>query len=167
MKRLFQFIVSVMVIHFLVSGCASIVGKTNYPITINSQPDRAQIRIIDETGKAVFEGNTPTTVTLKSGRGYFKGHNYTISFKKEGYNDYQTEIHRGISGWYIAGNLVFGGLIGWLIVDPLTGAMWTLPPDVSATLTSKTSLNDRDEGIRILSLNQLPAEMQGQLIRIH
>jgi len=30
--------------------------------------------------------------------------------------------------WYLAGNIVFGGIAGWLIVDPLTGAMWRLSP---------------------------------------
>ena len=30
-----------------------------------------------------------------------------------------------LNGWYI-GNVVFGGLIGLLIVDPETGAMWRL-----------------------------------------
>lgn len=32
-----------------------------------------------------------------------------------------------MNGWYI-GNLLFGGIIGLLIVDPATGAMWTLIP---------------------------------------
>jgi hypothetical protein len=166
MRNWFQLVVTATMIVSLVSGCASIVGKTNYPITINSQPDHAQIRITDETSKAVFEGNTPTTVTLKSGRGYFKGHNYTIFFKKEGYDDFQTEIHRGVSGWYIAGNLIFGGLIGWLIVDPLTGAMWTLPPEINVTLPAKTAMDNERGDLRIISLNELPAEMRSYLVRI-
>ena len=29
-----------------------------------------------------------------------------------------------MNGWYL-GNIIFGGLIGALIVDPATGAMWT------------------------------------------
>ena len=37
-------------------------------------------------------------------------------------------------GWYIGGNILVGGLIGWFIVDPLTGAMYTLPKEVNADL---------------------------------
>lgn len=33
-----------------------------------------------------------------------------------------------MDGWYF-GNILFGGLIGFLIVDPATGAMYTLKPD--------------------------------------
>lgn len=29
----------------------------------------------------------------------------------------------GINGWYL-GNLLFGGLLGWVIIDPITGAMY-------------------------------------------
>lgn len=33
------------------------------------------------------------------------------------------------AGWCSAGNVVVGGLIGRLIVDPITGAMWNLGPE--------------------------------------
>ena len=39
---------------------------------------------------------------------------------------YTSKIPYDVSGWYAGGNLFFGGLIGYLIVDPMTGAMWTL-----------------------------------------
>jgi hypothetical protein len=32
-----------------------------------------------------------------------------------------------IDGWYW-GNLLIGGIIGMVFVDPLTGAMWKLDP---------------------------------------
>ncbi|MDB4525936.1 hypothetical protein N9065_03445 [Akkermansiaceae bacterium] len=31
--------------------------------------------------------------------------------------------------WY-AGNIIFGGILGVLVVDPATGAMWQLPKEV-------------------------------------
>jgi hypothetical protein len=39
-----------------------------------------------------------------------------------------------MDGWYI-GNILFGGLIGILIVDPLTGAMWKLDDVVYGNLS--------------------------------
>jgi len=34
------------------------------------------------------------------------------------------------------GNIIFGGLVGMIVVDPLTGAMWDLEPaDIEQPLT--------------------------------
>jgi hypothetical protein len=38
-----------------------------------------------------------------------------------------------MDGWYI-GNILFGGVIGFLIVDPATGAMWKLGDPVYGNL---------------------------------
>lgn len=39
-----------------------------------------------------------------------------------------------MDGWYM-GNLLFGGFIGFLIVDPATGAMWKLDDNVYGNLS--------------------------------
>jgi hypothetical protein len=147
-------------------GCASIVGKTQYPVRVTSQPDQADIAIVDETGAAVFRGRTPTTVTLKTRAGYFKGKDYTVTFTKNGYATHTAQIRRGASKWYIFGNLVFGGLVGWLIVDPATGAMWTLQEDVNATLEPlKISKMDNGE-LRIGLMDDIPPALRARLKRI-
>ncbi len=46
--------------------------------------------------------------------------------KKEGYVKQVVSIESRVDGWYIVGNLFFGGLLGYLIIDPATGTMWTL-----------------------------------------
>jgi hypothetical protein len=66
----------------LVASCASIVGKSVYPVAITSQPDQADISITDETGKTIFTGKTPTTVTLNTKAGYFSGKDYTVTFTR-------------------------------------------------------------------------------------
>ena len=68
------------------------------------------------------------TVTLKKGRGYFKPENYTVRFTKEGFQPRELKCEGEVNGWYF-GNIIFGGLIGLLAVDPATGAMYTLKPD--------------------------------------
>jgi len=148
-------------------GCASIVGKSLYPVTINSDPDGANITIVDETGKATYTGKTPTTVTLEAKAGYFKGKDYTVTFSKEGYTKYSAQIKRGVSGWYIGGNILFGGLIGWLIIDPMTGAMWTLDKDVKAVLSRETSgSSERDDSLRIVSIDNVPDSLRTKMVRI-
>ena len=37
------------------TGCATIVGKDVFPLTINSNPDGANIVIVDESGKRCFQ----------------------------------------------------------------------------------------------------------------
>jgi hypothetical protein len=84
-----------------------------------------------------------------------------------GYDSHTAAIRRGVDGWYIGGNLVFGGLIGWLIVDPLTGAMWTLQKDVNVTLTPASSSLNSQSGLRVMSLNDVPVQLRNCLVRVY
>ncbi len=130
----------VVVLSLALAGCASIVGQSMFPLTINSNPNGSNILVKDEYGREVFSGTTPSTVTLTAGESYFHAKSYTVTFSKPGYADQYAVVKSEISGWYF-GNIVFGGLIGMLIVDPITGKMWKLPPNVTANLTEKTALN--------------------------
>ena len=67
--------------------------------------------------------------------GYFKPENYQIKASKDGYATQYTPIDSHISNWYWFGNLVFGGLIGWFIVDPLTGDMYYLDEVATVNMT--------------------------------
>lgn len=167
MRKIVNSFVSVFLSIALLAGCASIVSKSMYPVNINSSPEGAEITITDEAGNNVYTGQTPTTVTLKTKRGYFKGKNYTVTFKKTGYDSHSAVISRKTDGWYIYGNLLFGGLIGWLIIDPATGAMWKLKEDVSATLTTQTaSLNTEEQSIKIVRLEDVPEDLRDKMISI-
>lgn len=120
------------------AGCATIVGQSG-PETLNirSNPDQAAVSITDETGTKIFEGRTPTMLSLEKKKGYFVGKKYSVTLAKEGFSNYLTSVDTRVNGWYIGGNLVFGGLVGWLLVDPATGAMWTLEKnEINATLVS-------------------------------
>lgn len=151
----------------LTSGCASIVSKSSYPVTINSTPEQANITITDEKGEKVFAGQTPTTVTLDTKAGYFKGKSYNVTIAKEGYSEQTIMIKSEMDGWYI-GNLLFGGLVGMLIVDPLTGAMWKLEPqDVNANLVESTSSLDTSEmALQVVLLEDVPENLRVNMIRV-
>lgn len=110
------------------TGCASIISGTTDQVSLNSTPAGADFEIADENRLLVHSGRTPSTVTLPKSDGYFDAQEYTVKFTKPGYEDQTATIGAGLNGWYI-GNLLFGGLIGMLAVDPATGAMWTLEPD--------------------------------------
>lgn len=118
------------------TGCASIISQTDYPVSMNSSPDAASFTVTNANGQTLHTGTTPALVTLPSSSGYFAPEKYRITFNKPGYAE-QTELLRGkLNNWYF-GNLVFGGLLGLLVVDPLTGAMWELPNTLSTTLPKR------------------------------
>ncbi|WP_457571549.1 PEGA domain-containing protein [Desulfovulcanus sp.] len=148
----------------VLTGCASIVSKSEYPVSISSNPEEAEITIVNRAEETVFKGKTPATVVLKAGAGFFKGENYTVTFKKDGYATHTAQIKRGVDGWYIVGNLIFGGVVGWLIVDPATGAMWTLK-NLHVDLAPQTSLNQNQ--IHIVTINDIPEQLRSKMIRIH
>ncbi|MBD8569411.1 hypothetical protein IFT86_10340 [Pseudomonas syringae] len=119
---------------FAVTGCASIVSDSKYPVALTSSPSGAAYEIFNESGISVRSGVTPDEVTLRAGAGYFDGEKYTVTYRKDGYTSSTQTLESGIDGWYW-GNIVIGGLIGMLIVDPATGAMYTLPEKINSTLT--------------------------------
>lgn len=117
----------------LLSGCATIFNGTTQTISVNSEPDGATTTIQNTAGEKLHVGTTPFTVTLKRGAGYFRAETYKLSFEKPGFAPLELEISGSLSGWYI-GNILFGGLIGMIAVDPVTGAMFSLPDTVKGTL---------------------------------
>ena len=108
-------------------GCASIVHSGNRPVIIDSNPQGALVTIMDKKGEVVTSQATPFTAKLDPRGGYFQGQKYTATFELTGYATSQAPIHPQLSPWYF-GNIVLGGLIGLIIIDPLTGSMWNLRP---------------------------------------
>ncbi|WP_438437384.1 hypothetical protein [Kluyvera sichuanensis] len=114
---------------FGLTGCATIVGDNTQTVQVNSNPEGAKFDIKDEKGMVITSGTTPQSVVLdKSDGSYFGGKDYQITFSKEGYTPSTLPIKHSANGWYIGGNLLFGGLIGYLLVDPFNGGMYSLKP---------------------------------------
>ena len=136
MNKVFAFFIMLGV--FVMTGCATIVGDDSQLVQINSNPAGAAFEIKDDSGRVVAQGKTPQGVTLaKSDGSYFGKKSYQIMFTKEGVQPVTLPIKASANGWYIGGNIVFGGLIGWLAVDPFNGGMYTLKPkEINPTLAS-------------------------------
>ncbi len=81
---------------------------------------------------------TPFVAKLDVKYGYFKSQTYRLDFELAGHSAASALLDSKISGWYWA-NLLFGGLVGMLIVDPLTGAMFNFEPEkVEQTLADSS-----------------------------
>lgn len=152
----------------LSAGCASIVSKSKYPLTVKSTPENASISITDKHGVEVFKGQTPAVVRLKSGAGFFSKAEYHVKFSAPGYSEKIIPIRSKLNGWYF-GNIVFGGLIGLLIIDPATGAMYKIDAkEVNETLNkSGASAALGNSELKIIGLNEVPASLKSSLVRIN
>lgn len=155
----------------LLGGCATIAGDKTQLLPIVSVPDEASVLVTDERGVNVFKGNTPTSVVLqKSDGSYWGKKSYTVKISKPGYATQMIPVTAHANGWYIGGNIIFGGLIGWFIVDPLNGAMYTLSPEkISAVMDEGTTHNNRGEdgSISIVLIQDVPPALREQMQRIN
>jgi hypothetical protein len=153
-------------------SCASIVKGGSQKIFINSSPAEATVKVRDQRGNGIITSATPATLTLQKGDGYFGSASYSIEISKPGYQTQNVTLTGSLNGWYIAGNLVIGGLIGWLIVDPISGAMWTMSPEgVNVSLAGEVppKVTDNKENaidIKIVLLEDVPENVKAQLVRI-
>ena len=107
----------------VVVSCASIIHGSRQDISVNSVPSGAKVMV-----KGVHMATTPAVIELKR-----KESNIILRFEKEGYEPVEIALNRSVDGW-IAGNIVFGGLIG-LAIDFIDGAAYKLnPSEVDAVL---------------------------------
>jgi hypothetical protein len=149
----------------LSTGCASIVSKTSWPVSFQSNPSAATVSIVNKKGVEVFKGKTPTAVRLKSGAGFFSKESYVVTISKDGYETKKTSLECKLNGWYF-GNILLGGIIGMLIVDPATGAMYKLDQeDVYLTLKAESS-QAQVRSLHILNLKDIPADLQQRLVKL-
>lgn len=99
------------------SNCCTIIHGDTQDISVNSQPSGAKVIV-----RGVHMATTPAVIELKR-----KESNIVLRFEKEGYEPVEIALKRGTDSW-IAGNIIFGGVIG-LIVDFANGAAYKLSPE--------------------------------------
>ena len=131
LSRAFAFL-SLPFVLLATTGCATILGGGgNKTIEVSSVPSGQSVEIRNKSGNVVHTGVTPFTVTVPRGKGWFNPERYTFKVSPAGY---EQVVPSELNMWYF-GNLVFGGLIGMVIVDPLTGAMFDFPSRLKLSAT--------------------------------
>ena len=157
----FLFFISVILIF---PGCATIVSHSTWPFSVDSNPPGAKVSITNKHGKEIFTGKTPTALRLKSGAGFFTKESYVITLALSGYEPRKINVECKINGWYF-GNILIGGLIGLLIVDPATGAMYKIDGD--GILENLTKSGDTSASLKILEKSQVSKDLESRLVRIN
>jgi hypothetical protein len=117
--------IGILLLLALPLGCATLVRGNETVITFHSAPAGASFRVVEPDGSTTYEGTTPATVSLSTRGGYFRPASYTVLTRLEGYRSKRTEIRAEFDG-LLFGNvpLLLPGVVGFLFVDPYTGAMW-------------------------------------------
>ncbi|CAH2032185.1 tetratricopeptide repeat protein [Trichlorobacter ammonificans] len=122
MKRILFCCLALSVLYL--NGCASIVSSSARNVTITTEPDQATVEIVNQHDKiSILKATTPHTLNMDASAGFFQPARYTVKLSKDGYIPMEKQLRAGLNGWYF-GNVVFGGLLGILVIDPATGAMW-------------------------------------------
>lgn len=150
------------------TGCATIVHSGPRAISVASSPSGAKVSIYDRSNALVQTNTTPFVARLSTKAGYFKGQTYRLVFELPGHANAEVNLGSSVSGWYF-GNLLIGGLIGMLIVDPMTGAMYNLTPDKIEQHLSDTQaevIRDR-AGFLVVLASQTTEREREQMVRVN
>lgn len=107
------------------SGCSTIMNDRMTPVDVLSEPSGQRYSITDQDGAHVTKGVTPDRVTLDAAAGIFDGQTYQVAYE----DGSTTELNSRVTGWYWVGFCI--SVVSGLLVDPLTGDMFTLPSEVS------------------------------------
>ena len=100
------------------TGCASIVSETDYPVTFDAKEGQ-KYTVKNELGQNVFTGSGNEIQVLKAGGGW-NCMDYSVVTDCG-----TTPVNSSVDPW-VFGNIFLGGILG-LIVDPSTGAACELP----------------------------------------
>ena len=83
-----------------------------------------------------------------------------------GYDEKIVTIDFKLNGWYF-GNLLIGGVLGMLFIDPLTGAMWKIQdPVVDETLDRAATASVQAPELNIVNIADVSAALKTRLIKI-
>jgi hypothetical protein len=149
-------------------GCATIVHSGPRTIPVASTPSGAKVSIYDRSNVMVSTNTTPFMATLPTKYRYFKGQSYRLVFELPGHTAAEVKLESSMSGWYL-GNLLFGGIIGMLIVDPLTGAMYNLSPEkIEQSLSPAHAKVIQDgEGLMVILTSEATPGELAAMVRVN
>jgi hypothetical protein len=163
-----MFVMATMGAFAALTGCATIVHGGPRAISVGSSPSGAKVSIYDRSNVLVQTNTTPFVAQLNTKYGYFKGQTYRLVFELPEHATAEVKLNSSLSGWYF-GNLIFGGLIGMLIVDPLTGAMYNLTPEkIEQPLSPAQAQVIRErKGLLVVLASQATAHERAQMVRLN
>lgn len=115
MKRIVM-LLGLIAVFLTFNGCAALFNRKEVAVPISSTPNGAKVYV-----NGNYVGTSPVEVNLSV------RDSYTVSFKKEGYEDRTYFINNSVGGGWVVLD-VLGGFIP-IIVDAATGSWYELSTD--------------------------------------
>jgi hypothetical protein len=147
------------------SSCATIFGRSSYPVSVHTEPSGSNISITDKKGREVYKGKSPSTVMLKSSAGFFSKAEYQVKITANGYDEQIIPVLYKLNGWYF-GNILIGGLVGMLIIDPATGAMWKLDTRPIFVTLDRSTVSVTEPTLKIMDIKDVPESIKTSLVKL-
>jgi len=123
MSRLF--VLSLLVSLLTLQSCATSRSTNTYTIHLQSEPAGASMVVSDRTHQIIHTTQSPDSIVVKSGAGYFKRSKYTVTANTPGYLPSTEKIEFEVDKkYYLNFFTSFFMPVAFLIIDPITGAMW-------------------------------------------
>ncbi len=144
MARGWQTMAALAIVGMMTSGCATIVHLgSDEELSVSSEPSGAKV-VIDGTER----GMTPLATKVERKK------DHAVVLTKEGFEESQSRVESHISSW-IAGNVIFGGLVG-ILVDVMSGGGYTIEPDKVAVTLKPVEGGGSSPAPSLSSLTQSP-----------
>lgn len=125
------------------SGCATIFSGTTQDVAIRTTPG-AKYSVTNAGGDEVASGEVGEDALAKMNlvrrAGYFSPQAYRVNLTKAGHRPRNVSVEPGMNPWYFM-NILIGGFVGMVIVDPLTGAMYRMVPTTEDAPLTPTGEN--------------------------
>ena len=86
----------------------------------------ARVDVYDRAGASVFEGATPCSLVVDHGASFFVPAEYRVVVSPADGAPRETLVGASVNPWYAENTLIPGGLVGALLVDPPTGAVYRM-----------------------------------------
>lgn len=125
-------IIPIILLLILTTGCASITGTRNQPISVIATHEGkpisgAHCNLINDKGS--WHVSTPGSVVVQKAYG-----DLAVSCKKGNYSG--SQVFKSANEGAVWGNLLLGGVIGYA-VDSSSGAGFSYPPTMNVNLICK------------------------------
>jgi len=144
----------------------------DFPAPLPAEPDkpmeRAAVVITDERGFKVLQKWTPTVMSLPNDP-LAQRKSYRIMISLEGTPSHERQLTAKRDGWYIRGSRVFAESIGGLIVDPQTGAMYTVSTQDAGNVFAEAvaqSSGNLASGTFLVLLSDVPQPLRAKMTRV-
>lgn len=171
--------VAITVVAVALTGCTTIVNHVvsninhviGAPSAKKSQPGLtkhasigAKVTVVKRGEKPVFDGAPPTQIVLGAkARHGWKVTGCTIKISMHGYYSEKLALKKTADGWHVDAYVGLGKVIGWFVLNPANGGIYTLSPDQLRIASSENGQYQPDiNRISVVTIDSVPKSLKSK-----